>query len=233
MAAPARKDYKGLFGSYRREKFTENEANFSDIGLDVILSTMFPLSSMVASTEDRNAGPSAMPFSHFFNVEGNIFVTIDYNWEIFAGAAYLNWDTRRENTVFTQATEPTFQLAEVEAIPLTAGVKYRFSQDDIVPYVGIGAGMAFVKRQSGYDYAAQLDTVERRSAVALQVLAGFEFFFTSRAGLRLELSAYNLRLPSLLHDPSAPSGSATANPIMVHAANPWMLRYASGIFILF
>lgn len=227
----AKKDYKGLFGSYRREKFTENEARSTDFGFDVMLSTLFPVSSVAESTEDRTTGASPMPSSNFFNVEGNLFFTLDYNWQIYASVGYFNFDTRRENTIFTQANRPLFQQFEMTAMPVVAGVKYRFSEEDIVPYVGLGVGMAFVTRKAGYDYSALSDE-EKTNCVAGQIVGGVEFYFHSRAGIRLEVGAYNFRLGARTFDPTAPSGNANNNPIIVYSANPWLVRYASGIFIL-
>ena len=42
-----KKDFKGLFGSYRREKFTENEGNSTDFGVDLSLSTLLPVQPLV------------------------------------------------------------------------------------------------------------------------------------------------------------------------------------------
>src|SRR5947209_5497597 len=69
-AAQAKKDFKGLFGSYRREKFTENEANPSDFGIDLLLATMLPLSPVVKSQETPDPSQqNALAYSTFFAAE--------------------------------------------------------------------------------------------------------------------------------------------------------------------
>ena len=180
----AKKDFKGLFGNYRREKFTENEARDNEFGMDIMLSTLFPLTGIVSSTEDRTQGATNMPSSNFFNVEGNVFFTLDYHWQIFGNFGYYFFDTRKENTIFTLPDKPQFQQFEMTAIPLLLGVKYRFSTDDIVPYVGVAAGISMVRRKAFYDYST-LSYEENVNAVSGQVIGGIEFYFHPRAGLRL------------------------------------------------
>ncbi len=227
----AKKDFKGLFGSYRRERFIENEARSTDFGFNVMLSTLFPVNPIVSSTESASVGASAMPSSNFFNVEGELFFSLDYNWQIFSNFGYFSFDTRRENTIFTQATRPLFQTFEMSAVPVTLGVKYRFGEDDIVPFVGVGIGVAWTTRKGGFDYDANAVDEEKKNCIVGQVMAGLEFYFHSRAGIRLEAGAYNFRLPERTFDYSRGAGVAN-HPIEVYNANPWLIRYSSGIFIL-
>jgi len=227
----ARKDFKGLFGNYRREKFTENEANPTDVGFDLMLSTLFPVSSIVESTESATAATTAMPSSNFFNVEGNVFLSLDYNWELYGSVGSFSFDTRRENTAYGSYQQPLFHQFEMSAIPVTLGMKYRFSEEDIVPYIGLGVGMSWVTRKGGYDYDRNAVDQENINAIVGQLVGGVEFFFTSRAGIRLEVGAYHFRLPSRTFNYSQGVG-VSGHPIMVYQANPWLVRYASGIFIL-
>lgn len=226
----AKKDFKGLFGSYRREKFTENEARSTDFGMDIMLSTLLPLTSIVNSTEVRGAGGTSMSYSTFFNIETSFFLTLAYNWETFLNIGYYTYETRRENTLRNDPTLPLFHQFEMTAYPAVLGLKYRFGADDIVPYFGMGAGVAFVRRKASYDYSAVQGKETYSTVLAGQIIAGLEFFFSPRAGIRLETAAHYMKLKPDEYD----SGGAPANlPIIQFQGNSWSLRYASGIFFLF
>lgn len=232
----ARKDFKGLFGSYRREKFTENEGNDTDWGFDVLMSTLLPITSVANSTENTAAGTTPMSYATFFNVEGNIFFTMSYNWELFLNLGFYSYETRRQNT--TSSTDPDDQVApgtpqfhkfNMEAIPLLIGAKYRFSRTDIVPYFGAGAGLAYVYRRGGYDYSPASNQ-HFSTVFAAQVTGGIEFFISPHAGIRLEASAMYMGLSEVRFDTG---GIQTNFPVIDYMANPIALRYASGVFFLF
>ncbi len=224
----ARKDFKGLFGSFRREKFSENEAHSTDFGVDLLLSTMLPMSALATSTERTTDAYSPLATSTFFNVEGNFFVTFNYNWQIFANVGWYNYDTRKQNTIYTENSQPTYQQFEMEAVPLLLGVKYRFSTDDIVPYVGFAAGISHVRRKAFYDYSS-ISLQDINDVASAQAIFGVEFYFSSQAGIRLETSAFYMKLPTNTLN----QGSLPTNPIINMEANPIMIRYASGVFFLF
>ncbi len=114
-----------MFGSYRREKFTENEGNPTDIGVDLMLSTLFPLSPIVKDVESTGGAANALNYSAFFNVEGSVFVTLAYNWEIFLNAGYFSYDTRKQNQA-SSATQPVFTQFTLSAIPLSFGREVSF-----------------------------------------------------------------------------------------------------------
>lgn len=232
----AKKDFKGLFGSYRREKFTENEGKSSDFGFDLMLSTLLPVSPLVKSIETRGASAENLSYSTFFNVEANLFLTLNYHWELYTNVGYYNYETRKENalTRTDPSLQPTpiFHQFELTAFPVILGVKYRLSREDIVPYIGAGAGFAFCKRKGSYDNdpAGAKSNTDSQSALAAQATLGLEFFFDARAGIRLEMSGMYLGLSERTYDYG---GSAAINPILVYQPNPWTVRYASGIFFLF
>lgn len=233
----AKKDFKGLFGSYRREKFTENEGKSSDFGVDLMLSTLLPVTSMVKSQESRGGAIEDLSYSTFFNVEGSMFLTLNYHWEIFTNFGYYNYETRKENALTRNSLPdtPIFHQFELTAFPIILGAKYRLSREDIVPYIGAGAGFAFCKRKGSYDNdpsGIKTDT-DSQSVLAAQVTLGLEFFFDSRAGIRLEMSGMYLGLPERIYDYGKGTGSVAINPILVYQKNPWTVRYASGIFFLF
>ncbi|MFM8313527.1 MAG: hypothetical protein ACKOA8_04515, partial [Deltaproteobacteria bacterium] len=76
-AQAAKKDFKGLFGSYRREKFTENEGNSTDFGMDLMLSTLLPVTSVVKSAQNEST-PSvfdSLNYATFFNIEASFWFT--------------------------------------------------------------------------------------------------------------------------------------------------------------
>ena len=60
-AFAAKKDFKGLFGSYRREKFTENEAGSGEIGVDILLSTLLPVTPEEIENRTDMRSPSNPP----------------------------------------------------------------------------------------------------------------------------------------------------------------------------
>ena len=229
----AKKDFKGLFGSYKREKFVENEGRKNDLGVDILLSTMFPLTSVVTSSErDSSNRNSALPFqtmnyATYFNVEGNVFYTLNYNWEIYLNLAWMNYETRKQNTQSGTTDTPDFHQFELQAIPVVLGVKYRMSLEDFVPYVGLGAGMSYIHRKSNFDYGALMDD-EYKTVLTAQAVVGVQFYFTSRAGLRLETAAQFFALPEREY-----SNGATQFPTLRYQANLWSIRYASGLFLLF
>jgi hypothetical protein len=231
-ALAAKKDFKGLFGSYRREKFTENEGREFDFGVDLMLSTLIPISPIVSGTTDRSVAASPLPSSDFFNVEASFFFSFWYNWEIFLSSGYYSFNTRQQIATNPNPSLPIFQQFEMDTIPVILGIKYRFGADDIVPYIGVGAGISRVHRIASYDYQPIQDE-STQTVLTAEAIVGLEFYFSSRAGFRLETSAYYLAVPGGSYDPTAPSGNAALSPIFVYQQNPILLRYASGLFFLF
>ena len=229
-AFAAKRDFKGLFGSYRREKFTENEARSSDFGVDLLLSTLLPVTPIVRSTEDRAVGGTPMHYATFFNFETAFFYTINYHFETFLNLGYYSYDTRKENTQRTDPALPLFHQFEMEVIPAIGGVKYRLSMDDIVPYVGAGVGAAYVRRKGFYDYNNVTFNEQFMTVLAAQLMVGLEFFFSPRAGIRLEAAGYFMKLTGFRFDTG---GTPGLFPIIEYQPNPWSVRYASGIFFLF
>lgn len=234
----AKKDFKGLFGSYRREKFTENEGRLTDFGFDIMLSTLLPVSPLIKSVETRGGAADTLSYSTFFNVEGSVFMTLNYHWETFFNFGYYTYETRKENSLTRNnpALQPTpiFHEFSLTAYPLILGARYRFTRDDIVPYVGLGAGFAFTTRKGSYDNDPQglkTDT-DTNTVLAAQGTVGLEFFFDSRAGIRLEMSGLMLGLSARTYDYTAGVGAVDQNPILEYQANPISIRYASGIFVL-
>jgi outer membrane protein W len=223
----ATKDFKGLFGSYRREKFTENEAHDSDWGVDLSLSTLLPVTSVVNSTATGGAG-NPMRYSNFFNVEGSLLFSLAYHWQIYASVGHFSYDTRKENTN-TNATNALFHQFEFEAIPVLLGTRYRFSVDDIVPYIGAGIGISSVRRKGSYD-SGSLSNEEKNSVLTGQVQAGLEFYFSPRAGLRMEIAGYYFNCPAYTF---AQGSDKSINPDMIYQSNIFSVRYASGLFFLF
>lgn len=224
-ARAEKKDYKGLFGNFRRDKFVENEGNASDFGVNILLSTLIPVSTIVTSQEGATSGP--LHYSTFFNLELELFLTLSYNWVLFVRSGYYDYDSRLENRVFTSLTDPRFHIFEMRFVPALGGIKYRFGRDDIVPYVGVGGGIAYVERRGYYDFS-NVSNRESRTALLGELSGGVEFFFGSRAGLRLELSAVYMKLDERVFDPGVPS-----TPSLTYKGNPFLIRYASGVFVLF
>lgn len=236
-ALAAKKDFKGLFGSYRREKFTENEGNRNDFGFDLLLSTLLPITSVAKSAQDDNPlNFSPLNYSTFFNVEASLWFSLGYHWAIYANVGKYSYESRKKNDNSPNKL-PIFHHFELDATPAIAGVRYRLSQDDIVPYISLGIGMAYVHRKgftegsTGSTSNSALDTEEEYQTVACgHGAAGVEFFFAPKAGLRVEASAYYMNLPERT---TKPGGTIGNRPKIQFQSNVWSLRYASGIFFLF
>lgn len=222
----AKKDYKGMFGSFRKERFTENEGKATSFGMDVMLSTLFPLTDIVTSTEPTVA-ESALNYASFFNFEITAYMNLAYHWQLYGRLGSYNYETRKENEVFTDPTLPLFHEFTMTAVPLVGGIRYRFSRSDVVPYVGVGVGIVYTDQLSGYDYST---TSQRVYSVNLagEATLGLEFYFSSRAGIRLESNVFFMQLDSRTFAPGSSS-----SPSFNIKGNPLSLRYASGIFVLF
>jgi hypothetical protein len=227
------KDFKSLFGSYRREKYTENEGNSSDFGVDIMLSTLLPVTPVVNNQEAVGGLQNPLYYSAFFNVEGEIFYSLHYNWQLFLNLGYFNYDTRRQegaNTTCGLAGQICFSQFNMTAFPALLGVKYRLGSEDIVPYIGIGAGVAWVTRKGSYDNNQTLFGQYSETAPSGEAILGVEFYISSRAGIRLEASAYYMNLKPLTYTTNA----APENfPILYMQGSVWSVRYASGVFVLF
>lgn len=226
-AMAAKKDFKGLFGSYRREKFTENEGNKNDFGVDLMLSTLIPVTSVAKSAETSALNFQPLNSSIFFNVEASFWFSLGYNWAVFANIGKYSYETRKLNASSSMDT-PVFHKFEMETIPAIMGLRYRLSTEDIVPYVSLGLGMAYVHR-TGSTEGAYSDEEYKTVAVGHGAV-GLEFFFAPKAGLRVEASAYYMNLPERTYNPG---GTIANRPQLQYQANVWSMRYASGLFFLF
>lgn len=228
-ALAEKRDFRGLFGSYRREQYVENEANSSDLGVDFMLSTLLPVSTTVTSNENTTTPTyNALNYAVSFNLEASIFYTLGYHWELFFNVGYYSYETRKENASTTNSTLPLFHEYEMTMFPAIAGLKYRFSTNDIVPYVGLGAGLAYTIRRVFYDHT----TAQRKvydNALAAQFTVGLEFFFSARAGIRLEMSGQFVALDD---DAFVSGGIVDTTPDFQMKGNFTSVRYASGIFFL-
>jgi hypothetical protein len=230
FAVTTKKDFRGLFGNYRREQYVENEGRNSDFGMDFNISTLLPITPIVESQESSTSGSTPMKYATFFNFELGFFLSLGYHWELYGSLAYYTYESRKENTVFTDPALPLFHQFEMTMIPAMAGVRYRFTTDDIVPYVGVGMGIAYTKRKGSYDYSDPTFRQEYLNTVIGQALGGVEFYIAARAGIRLEVSAYFMNLPAYSFQPGA---TVSQFPTINFKANPWSVRYSSGLFVLF
>ncbi|MBI1860504.1 MAG: outer membrane beta-barrel protein [Deltaproteobacteria bacterium] len=228
MAAPKR-DFKGLFGSYRRERFTENEARSTDFGMDFSLSTLLPVGSIVQSSES-GSGYTPLNYAAFFDAEVSFLLSFGYHFQTFLSIGYYDYSTRKENAATSStAKPPQFHDFDMTAIPILLGARYRFGTEDIVPYLGAGVGMANVHQKAYYEYSSEFDDITQ-NVVAGQLIAGLEFYVSSRVGLRLEMSGFVMALPA--GGPWTPSGT-TSFPSFQYSGSPISVRYASGLFWLF
>jgi len=228
QASAANKDFKGLFGSYQREKFTENEARDSDWGVDLSLSSMLPVTSVVNSITTTGGAASPMRYSTFFNVEGSLLFSLAYHWQLYASTGYFSYDTRKENES-GDAGQALFHLFDFKAIPILLGFRYRFGISDVVPYIGLGAGVSRITRKGSYD-SGDVNNEETLNAVTGQVQGGLEFYFSPKAGLRLEVAGHFMKTPETKFDPP---GSISINPDLIYQPNVFSVRYSSGLFYLF
>lgn len=224
-----------MFGNYRRDKYTENEGMDTDIGIDLLLSTMMPLSPVISSQSATSGPITSLSSSMFFNGEASVFMSFAYNWEAFLTVGYYSYESRKLSPPISGDNGlPRYHMFDMSSTPAVLGVRYRFSDSDMVPYLGAGLGFSRVHRHVTYDSStinqAQLQDEDFNTVITGEVVAGLEFYFAARAGIRLEASAYYMRLPSRTF---IPLSTPDVNPYAYYGANPWFLRYASGVFILF
>ena len=229
-ALAANKNFKGLFGSYRREKFTENEANSTDFGVDLMLSTLLPVTSVAKSAETSALNFNALNYATFFNVEASFWFSLGYNWAFYASIGKYSYETRKQNqiTINSPGSDPIFHKFEMDAVPGVVGIRYRLSEQDLVPYFSLGVGMAYVHRVGATEGAYKDE--EYKTVACGHGAIGLEFFFAPKAGLRVEASGYYLNLPQRTYDPGGTIGN---RPQLQYQANVWSMRYASGLFFLF
>ncbi|MFM8268612.1 MAG: hypothetical protein ACKN9V_00335 [Pseudomonadota bacterium] len=225
----AKKDFKGLFGSFQRDKFTENEAHDSDWGVDLSLSSLLPVTSVVNSTSTSGGAGEPMRYSTFFNVEGSFLFSLAYHWQLYASVGHFSYDTRKEinNGSLNQAL---FNQFEFKAIPVILGTRYRFGVGDLVPYVGLGVGFSRVERKASYDITNSAANERIDNVITGQVQGGLEFYFSPRAGLRLEVAAHYFKTPEFRFEAGTP---VSTFPHMIYQPNIFSVRYASGLFFLF
>lgn len=229
----AKRDFKGLFGSYRREKFIENEARSSDFGVDIMLSTLLPISTIVSSQESSTGSFQPLYYSAFFNGEFSFHFSLNYHFETFLSVGYYSYETRKENAtpeLESKTKRAIFHVFELTAAPVILGLRYRLSTDDLVPYLGAGIGMTNVRQKAYYDYNTTSSDERNFNAITGELILGFEFYFAARAGIRLELAGYLLNFPG---DTYSPGGTPEINPNFQYSASPILVRYASGLFWLF
>lgn len=227
----AKRNFKGLFGSYKQEKFIENEAE-SGFGLNLALSTLIPISPYVKSSNSLAETPTALHFATYFNFEAEITYALKYKWVPFLRVGYMVYETRKQSTEASTFTPkaPVFHNVKLISIPLMGGIRYRFGRDDIVPFIGIAGGIYFIDRATTYD-GSNLDDQQTFTRPAGELGGGFEFFFSRTAGLKLEIAVQYLNISEDIVNKNP--GNPANNPIVTYQANPISLRYAGGIFMLF
>ncbi len=228
QAYAAKKDFTGIFGSYRREKFTENEGNKTDFGIDLMLSTLLPVTSVAKSAETVALNFNSLNYATFFNIEASFWFSLGYNWVVYANIGKYSYETRKLNASSPLDT-PIFHKFELDAVPAILGLRYRLSNEDLVPYVSLGVGAAYVKR-SGSTEGAYTAPDDFQTVGCGYGAVGLEFFFAPKAGLRVETSAYYMNLPQKTYDPG---GTIAGRPQLQYQANVWSMRYASGLFFIF
>lgn len=229
----AKRDFKGLFGSYRRERFIENEANSSDFGVDIMLSTLLPMSAIVSSQESTGGEYKPLNYSAFFNGEIAVNYSLSYNYELFLSGGYYTYETRKQNETPESGSttkRAIFHIYELTATPIILGLRYRLNNEDLVAYLGAGIGMTTARQKAYYDYNSSVNYDQTFNAVTGELLLGFEFYFAARAGIRLEMAGYLFNFPETSF---AAGGTPAINPNFKFSASPILVRYASGLFFLF
>lgn len=229
----AKRDFKGLFGSYRRERFIENEARSSDFGMDFMLSTLMPISPIVSSQETTNGSFEPLYYAAFFNAEMSFLFSINYHFETFLNVGYYGYETRKENKAINdqQPLNPRFHAFELTAVPIILGLRYRLSTEDLVPYLGAGLGMTHVRQKASYLQDSTTRDEKELNAITGELMVGCEFYFSSRAGVRLEIAGYLFNFPGDTFTPG--SGTPEVLPNFQYTQSPILIRYASGLFWLF
>ncbi len=229
----AEKDFKGLFGSYKPPKFVENEGRDSDFGINFLLSTLIPVTSLVKTYGGTdNLALESPHFATFFNFEIEPYFTVSYNWEFFARIGYYSYGTERQHGIDTDVVPDgnvdayQFHYFDMTAIPMMIGARRRFGRDDVVPYIGWAGGIVYTERKGSYGYDPSTD-ITSNIAPMYELMVGAEFFFGSRAGIRVEIGGGQMLLDKRTYD----SGFAGL-PKFEHQNAPIFMRYSSGLFIL-
>ncbi len=221
--AVAQEPLRGFLGSYR-EKYTENAARDFQFGVGVQAGSLFPVSAVVTSSPTGSTLSTPYQYNASFNLEGEIHFSLAYPFQLFVQGGYSTYSARQAMPG-TSGTSIEFQEFSLGALPLLAGVRYRFSRGDIVPYIGLAAGVTQIERKGYFDFNPAL-LQETLWVATLEGALGLEFYFAEYGGLRLEVSGYYWGLPQTQFSPSGVANTITFLPSFV------AVRYASGLFFL-
>jgi opacity protein-like surface antigen len=148
----------------------------------------------IGSSDPSLTGFSALPAKMFFDPGGTVGAAVGYDWGSFAAEAELSG---RRGT-FDREVMPfgTIPLdGHYDAVSLMANAYYRFHNETrFIPYVGAGAGVAFLSAKVTPAGQPTLEISDTRAA--FQAIAGVAIPLGERAELGVEYRYFTTDRPS-------------------------------------
>lgn len=163
-------------------------------------------------------GFDALPASMFFKPGGAVGGAVGYRWGNFAAEGEVS--LRRGRFEREELPFGTIQIdGRYDATSLMANAYYRFANNSpFTPYVGAGAGVAFLSASVQPDGAPSISLRDTRAA--FQAIAGLSYSIGANAELGLEYRYFRTATPSYLVD----IGGADANVDLDYKASNVLLR---------
>jgi opacity protein-like surface antigen len=160
----------------------------------------------IGSSDPSLTGFSVLPAKMFFDAGGAVGAAVGYDWGSFAAEAELSG--RRGMFDHEEIFVGAIPLeGHYDAISLMANGYYRFHNDTrFIPYVGLGAGVAFLSAKVTPSGAPSLDISDTRAAV--QAIAGIAIPLGERAELGVEYRYFTTDRPSYAIDLGGVPGTA-------------------------
>jgi opacity protein-like surface antigen len=160
----------------------------------------------IGSSDPSLTGFSVIPAKMFFDPGGIVGAAVGYDWGSFAAEAELSG--RRGMFDHEEIFVGSIPLdGHYDAISVMANAYYRFHNDThFIPYVGAGAGVAFLSAKVTPSGASPLDISETRAAV--QAIAGIAIPLGERAELGIEYRYFTTDRPSYTIDLGGVPGTA-------------------------
>lgn len=161
----------------------------------------------INSSDPSITGFSTLPGKMFFDPSGIVGAAVGYNWGAFAAEAELAGRRGLFNREELSGVGTIPLGGRYDAISVMANVYYRFHNETrFVPYVGAGAGVAFLSANVTPPGAPPIEINDTRAA--LQAIAGIAVPLGDRAELGLEYRYFTTDRPSYEIDIGGATGLA-------------------------
>jgi opacity protein-like surface antigen len=160
----------------------------------------------IRSSNPALTGFSTLPATMHFDPGGVVGGTVGYRWGSLAAEAELSG----RRGMFEREDLPTGPIpleGRYDAVSLMANVYYRFQNDmGFVPYLGTGAGVAFLSAKVSPPGSPTLELSDTRAA--FQAIAGIAFPVTQSAEIGLEYRYFVTDRPIYSIDLGGVAGTA-------------------------